>query len=558
MSSSPTPARTIRTATMIAVGVIAFGWYMLLLPRPWPGRPLSDSPRESIGYVFARQAADGAGASIDVPAEGLPADIAAALAPRDTALVDGRVAPQDFVGVFGLYVVLFAVWDPLVTVVVPIAAVVSAFLLVQLWAELSARPGETDVSWRAPRTEAESRMGLALFGIWLSAPALATNATWIVDSGVLTLVAVELGILGFVRFARTGSTKDFALLTASLAAATLLRYPAAVIAAVLGVGALRTGWVRKPHLIGGALAAAAVAAAISTFNAIVYGNAFTTGYGVAGALPGGEGVFTRAGFLGFEPRAALGHAENYLVHQPLVLLPAVVGFVVGVRMLRRHPERRPWIFTCLAVVASSLTYVGRPTWGWAAPAMNASFARYALPTIAIGLLLLAAGLQATARWPSLLLAACGGLALLGVDATIHGPVGTSTRSHVIAEQADIRSAVLRSTESDAFVMTRIGDRYLFPDRSTLSLSRLASGAPRGRTTRDAYAWDVLPDPDRLTAVAKQVLLRGHALYLLADFSPETLAFYRASASALGLDVAAWAEDPLLFRITLPPGERDGP
>lgn len=542
---APHGGRT-RALVMLAAGVVAFAGYLVAGPRALQGPQTVDAPRENAGWVLAENLADGRGASIPLEHhDRLPPDIARALTPRDAAAIDGRVVPQDFAGSVLLYAALLWLWKPLALVLVPALAVLSAFLLAQLTVELLEPGGR----WHAPATSRAAWASGLVFALWLTYPGLVLTGSMLFDSAVPTLVALLTAALSFVRFWRAGRTANLVWLMVALGAAIALRYPSLFFAVPLGIALLlgRRLSVRRALLATAALVP--FAAIVLGFNAAVYGSPTTTGYhlstealNTSRAL--GGGIFT------FVPSAFVNHLRFYALEQPVILVPALAGMVAG--LWRARTERALVAALVMAAVALLVTHAGLETWGSAHAAINASFIRYALPAVGIGLALLAvAVVPGEGRRRTAVALGAGLLIAASIWTAVAGPVALLVRHDELDTGRWVRAAVLEHTPPDALVAAGVSDRVLFPQRQTLTLAHLATPDEVIRLEVARSRWDQVPTPARFADVAARVLERDIPLYLLHDFEAP-LGPYAEALRARGLTLEAAVSGglryPTLYRV----------
>jgi len=537
-----------RTRAMLAIGAIAFVAYLFALPHPWGGRPITDNPHENVGYVLTERVLDGGGIGIPLRYYGdLPEDVAIALTPRDSSLVDGQAVPQDFAGNLGFHLLIMWIWEPLVRVVSPLLGVVGAFLLVQLFAELRARGDDAaKPSWRRPRDRTEAAVGMALFVLWLAHPAAFTNALWTLDSAMPSLVAVLGSTIFFFRYWKAGRWGDFAGLCLTLAAALTIRYPNAIWALTLGVALLVGKKLTLPRLAVGAGAAVLALGGIMAFNAATYGDPFTTGYHLTNDLVTRTVNFENTSLFRPKPIVFLGHLFWYAIAMPVILLLPLIGLGAALRKL----GARPLPGATVALVAGSALYLayhaGTPTWGWAGPAMTASFIRYTLPAMAIGLALLAGRLGSVPRKFKATVAA---ICAVSVGLAVLGPSGLWSRARIINDQAAALELALDETEPEALILARIEDRFLWPDRQTLTLTLTTNNAePIRRLGRNANVWRILPEAQRFAEVVAAIRQQDIPLYLMARMRLEQFDAYVDALDAIDFELEPIDPDRFFYRV----------
>lgn len=487
---------------MVGIGAVFFVLALLAYPRSLGGPQVFNSPRENVGYVLSQQLVQGDGFSYPLLHYGeLPPDIGRALTPRDAAELDGYVVPKDFAGTMLFHAPLFAIWEPLVLLVTPLFALLSAFVLFKIGEELFDR-----------------RAGFVAFVAWLAYPPLFVNGSYIFTSDTISLTFLLGAALFFLRYWRERQTSDLALLALSLGAATLMRYPNAalilVFAAALWQGKRLSG--SQVAMAAGLLAPFALT--ILVFNRLVYGDATVTGFHLGARLLADTVQFSDESFLKLRPEVVSGYLQTYVLEWPVMLAPQLLGLVFGCYAAWRRADLRVPIVTLLAVsLLVTGYYLPQDAWGWTEPEVNASLLRYLLPALALWTLFLAYGLLLVpARW--LPVAGVGAAVLLAAYASTSwwGAGGVADAHHVVDEIGELRTQVVASTEPDAIIATRIMDKVLFPQRQTLTMTYLLdSEGPIEKGRRST--WQFLPEQERFADVAVRIYQSGVPLYLLADF-----------------------------------------
>lgn len=549
------PRAGARTAAMLVIGALAFTAYLLAGQRSAGEPQTTDAPRENVSYVLTERFARGEGFSYPLRHHAaLPTDVARALTPRDAAAVDGEAVSQDFAGTIALFAALLWLWKPLALAAVPLLAVLSAFLLTQLVADLFDGAPDRRASWRRPRTRAEAWTGFAAFALWLAHPGLIVNAASLMDPAMPSLVAVLLSLVFFVRYWRAGRSVDLVWLALSFGAAVLVRYPNILFGIPLAL-ALLLG--RRISLRHGALAAcllAPVPAAVMAFNRAAYGSATVTGYHIANRLLRESVNFEGGAFFRVHLDAVRNHVVFYGVEYPTVLGFAAIGVAAALVSVRRDRRALAVMATVAAAIGAYAAYhVGLDTWGSWTPAINASFVRYTLPALAVGTGLLAFAFRAVRGRRAWVIGALAVVLLGGSVATgVAGPVAGSYRWRAVEQHRDLRRIVVERTPPDALVAVRVSDRAIWPARQTLTLTYLVRHERPVRKTSTRSVWTVLPRPERFADVADTIIEAGIPLYLLHDFQGPPLHDYRAALRARGLDIRSTGPmpDPLpsLFEV----------
>lgn len=497
------------------------------------------SPRENVGYVLTKQAAEGNGFAYPLQhADELPEDISLALTPRDAAFLDGKVVPKDFAGTLLFHLVMFKIWTPLVGLVTPLFAVLAAFVLAKLAEELF-----------------DGRVGLLAFILWLTYPAAWVNGSYVFTSDTLALFLTLLTFLFFNRYMRTSSRTDLIWMAGSYGLAVSLRYPSAMVAIPLIVAILVS---RRWDLKGLLLAVAAIAppiVLILLFNSAVYGDALTTGFHLGAELFRNTINYSGESFFKIRPDAVLNHLSYYLISIPNLLLPQVIGLALMVATVMRPAADR---VARAALLGASLLiaayYIPQDAWGSTSPAVNASSLRYILPATALWTIFLAWG--AVRVWERLGRAAYARLGIVALIAALlvtnvatmtTGPQGLAVTQKYRTRISFLRRAVERVVEPGGVVMTRYNDKVIWPHRQTLT-GTLAVHNEEEVVKPPGETWTPMPSPARFTEIAAAMTERDIPLYVVDLLRPKIERY-----------VIELADEGLtLQRLRTGPGGRRGP
>ena len=549
------PSDGARTAILILVGLACAVVYFLAYPRALSGPQTMDAPRDNVGFMFAERLSNGQ--SMRLPLrhhDALPADIAPALTPRDSASREGQAMPQDFAGTLLLYGLLLAIWKPLTLALSPILTVLSGFVLLQIWAELCSYP-RGDASWRRPRTGAEGFLGLVLLAVWLVHPGVVVNGSRIFSSEIPCLFFLLLAFLYLVRFWREGRQGHLVLLAMSVGAAVILRYPSIIVGGVLFIALLVTRRIDRSQV--GLIAAvfAPFIGFILVFNYWQYGSVTTTGYGFSSNLIAQSAGTNSNPFLNVQPSVALDHLRFYALNLPMMLAPQLVGALLAIRIWRRSSVPRQLIVALLTATGVYVVYhAGMNTWGSNRPAVNASFIRYTLPAVGLWTLFLAySAVRMMGRRRLVILGLCVGMIGASSFTAVNSFAGVRYRRQAADEALLISKSVAKITERDALIASRVSDRFIFPIRQTLTMTYLIDGTGPIEASDSGIAWDLLPSVGRFVGVAQHIHAQGIPLYVVGDFNEAILALYHRGLQEKGLGlqlrVGFSGQMPALYQLT---------
>ncbi|MFH1098941.1 MAG: hypothetical protein V1723_03405 [Candidatus Uhrbacteria bacterium] len=268
-------------------------------------------------------------------------------------------------------------------------------------------------------------------------------------------------------------------------------------ALVIGVAVWqRPGW---RAIASGVFGAALPFIPIFILNAQLYGNPFTTGYALlneGGALPtefiGAAAAWLPASFralipseamsilaglfapFGWHPRAALIRFWTYgIVPYPWFIALAAVGLAVGWRAGRRIA-----VTVTVALIGWLVLYYG--SWTIADPLvrqlniLTISYVRYWLPITVALAFWAAVGFQALLNFSprrSRLVIAAVALLVIAVSSAfcvLGDPVeGLQRQRQALFEHRERAQAVIKTTESDAVIVSHRFDKAFFPERAVI-------------------------------------------------------------------------------------------
>jgi len=511
---------TRRTTYRLAGGLLLATFVVLLVrayPTGWED-PVFDSPRSNVTFELARHWADGDGLRYhSTLADQLPADLVVAATPRDAAMVDGDILPKDF----ALSVIVFSGAQLLPAGVTP--------FLVPLFSAL----GIASAGW----------LVFILTGrrswAWLAALVQASLPSYLSASAKPLLsdvpaVALLLAGLALVARSATREPSPRASFEAGLGM-TLLFASAGMRYTLLGfvlvfviVFVVTTPILRVQTLVLSATAGVVLAAVVLSFNAVVYGDPLTSGYSIASGFAADTVNPQGGGILMFDPQAAMGNLVNYVL-RPETLLVLVIGAAAILPPARAYWRRllpdeldgfyiATWAGFFLYTGFVLVGQLGGRSWGVEEFRVNASFARYLMPSVAVGIVLGATWVSGvTARmWRELGGAVLALSVVWSLPFSVYGSIGLVDKYQTIERLEADREALLAAIPEGAAVITQSLDKILWPERDTITATFLVRN--EDPTPQDlGNLWGNVPDPVRLVEVLQSLCATlDRDVYLVDD------------------------------------------
>jgi hypothetical protein len=487
---------------LAAVGVALF----LAYPDRLSSDPTFMSPHENVRYQLARQWVETGRPTYRIPGfERLPGEVAPASTPRDAALVDDHVVPKDFPYALGMVAVLLAI-DPrlplLLTTVSGVGVLVVAGLL----------------AWELSRSRASALLGVVLVATSTSFYAATAG---LLETGATTTLAVLAGTLALCRGRRAEATPGRATRLGMIGGlwyglAVGLHHGVVLLIAGLIVAFALPRFGGRPKLwlaLGAGLAGALLP--VLAYDTWLLGSPLATGYGM------GERFFDQyfgphtAGLFDLRP-TMLAHQLQLYLGRPEVLLPITAAAAAG------GWGRRP---TAVGAVGAGLLFGGpaylafmgaRPLWGMDEFRVNASLLRYGLPVLALAAVLAASTVAGLAlrRSRTLVWSVAYLPVIFGLAATFLAPQNPLQLRTEAMTGARVRAAVLAATPADAMVLTARGDKFLWPDRKTLTVAYLVQGSRQVGDADPIYA--AVPGPALVADVLAHLVEQGTPAYVWND------------------------------------------
>jgi len=526
---------SVRSVAVACAGTLFFLAFWFSHPRPLSERPVFNSPREAVGYHLTERFLDGHGFSAPLlHYDELPRTIAIALTPRDAASLDGAVLPKDFAGTMLLYAAAMALHPSLALVLAPAFALLGAWALMRLTEELFG-----------------TAAGFIAFCVWLAFPPLWMISSFIFMADPPALAMLLLSALTFLRFWRNPTSRGAAVVTACLCAAVMFRYPNVLLVVPFVAAPL----IRRRLTLTHAAAAAAVAAGfigvLLSFNQLVYGAPFTTGFHLGAQLISDTVHYSGESFFKRRPDVFLQYLRIY-GGTPVIAVPVVGAFAATAFVaLRRRGEQQLMALMALAIFALlAYYYGGQDAWGYTSAQLNASVLRYLLPGFALLAAFGAGAIAAAARragWVLYLVP----LAIVVASAwsVQRAPGGTRELYAGIRHYSELHTEIVASTEPDAIIAVRTLDKVLFPERQTLTLTyAIQHDEPFSKGGLET--WDHVASPERFAEIAERIDLAGIPLYFLPDALTGPVAPYEEALAERGysLQQVSEVESTTLFMV----------
>lgn len=483
----------------IAVAFLIAFWFSY--PRVPGERPIFNSPRESVGYYLTERFLEGHGFSSPLlHYDELPPDIAIALTPRDAASVDGEAVPRDFAGTMLMYAAVMFLHPALALIVGPALAVIGAWALMRITRRLFGEPA-----------------GTLAFVCWLAFPPLWINASFIFTSDMPALTLLLLGVLAFVRYWERQTLTGALALGACFAGSMLFRYPNVIIAAPFAVALLVTGRARPTHVVAAAAIALPFAGAMLAFNAYVYGDPLTTGFHLGAQIVDQTVNYSKESFFKRRPDVLAHYLRTYAL-LPMISVPFVLSLLATLVASRRcQGAARALAVVAMVTFMLLLGYYGQQdAWGYKSAQIAASFLRYLLPGFALVAVFGAWALsEAIRRWGNAMYILPLALVVASASWVSVAPGGPKQVYGIVDRSEEFQRQVVAATEPDAVIAVRITDKFLYPQRQTLTLTyAIQNEAPFSKGQLET--WDYVPSPERFASVAERTYESGVPLYFIPD------------------------------------------
>lgn len=521
----------LRLSATAAIAVAFFLVYFLSYPRDRSARPVFTSPRENIGYLLSRRAAEGNGFSLSIAHyDELPPDVQLALTPRDAAARAGKVLPRDFAGTMLLHALLSAISPWSVLIVSPIFGVASAWVASRIGASVFGR----DLS---PLS----------FAFLLTLPPLWINSAYVFMGDSAALFFTLLAILFLVSYWETRRWQDLVLVSAATSLSVLFRYPNALFLPLFAGSLIVGGRFNPRHVALAALAGVPTVVTMLAFNWLVYGAPTTTGFAIGSQVLAETANIAGESFVKVRPEILWMYVQDYgirfgpgLVHVHVLLLPVLIGLVYSAWMVLTGSSIQRFLagLSLGIFLVLGFYYGNQDAWGLGETWVNASVLRYLLPALILVAVFFYHGVLNVCRSFGLLVQCSGMLVVVALmvgnaQHTYEGAGGVRSNHETVDTFRTIRSEVLAETEPDAIIATRLLDKILFPDRPTLTLTYALNNA-EPVSKGDHQTWELVPGPQRFAEVAAVIVERGIPFYLIPDRFVSPLEDYDEALKVRGL------------------------
>jgi len=504
-------AREVPTTLAVGLLVVFAALHFFAYPGRLSSHPYFTSPHENVRYQLAEQWLDTGKPAYPLPAEEqLPDDIAVALTPRDSVVVDDEVVPKDFAYALALVTGLRAVDDRLPLALTTISAV--ALLI---------------VTWFLAREVGSSRrvalLATALFG---ASTAFFAAGWGMLETGATTAALFLLGVLALVRRRRRARANEgtwngvgLDVVAGACFAAAIGTHHAIVllVAGTCLVFARRVDGGSARRLLALAATGFIGTVPILLFNQWIFGSPFTDGYSFESeSLPAGS-ESTSVGLLSIRPSLLVEQLVRYFARPEALALLALAG--VGWWVIGRRRDGNVLSTLGLAALLGGVPFVvlagARPLNGSNTFLVNSSLMRYLAPVVALVAVAAAVGVAERFRARPKMI----GLAVVvaigwGLVVNVGGTQGPLNILDNVPYDTAHRDAVLEVIPTDAFVITGRADKALWPERQTLAAQFLVNTPPL--PGEDAHPHRRYPSADRVADVVSRLVLDGHHVYLWND------------------------------------------
>jgi hypothetical protein len=507
----PGRRRSLLFAVIVGLLAAVSSVLMYAYPTRMDSDPAMISPQENVRFQLAqewvRQGRPERNLSVF---SSLPSDIAPALTPRDAALHGHHVVPKDFPYAIGLAALLTHIRPRLAIMI----SLTSAVALLAAVAALGRRIGGS--AWS----------GVAAAGVMATTSAFSAGSNGLLNTGATLALAIVVAVLlltppavhhePMVNVLAGARPRRDVLAGVAIGFAVGLHHDAALLALGLVIPLIspplgdmaRAKWIA----VGGVLALLPVVG----YYTWLFGSPFTTGYAV------GEDLFETisqghsSNVFNLRPDLLIEHIRLYVLRLEILLL--VIAAVLACRCASQMQltTRRLAYGLALGGVPYLVFAGSRPLYGVDRFTIGASFLRYAVPVLALLVCLAAAapwaGPAACRRIGTLAISIAS---LIGVLLLFHSAGGPLDQRRQVQWSEEMRAQVLTWAEPGALIVTARGDKFLWPQRSTLTAAYLVRNAAEGvRSGPGVY--DVVPTPHRLADVVSRLVGKGERVYVLDD------------------------------------------
>jgi len=268
----------------------------------------------------------------------------------------------------------------------------------------------------------------------------------------------------------------------------------------------------KPLRTAVLLGAAATVALLplAAFNTWLFGSRLRTGYSAATAFYDSAVEENSGGIFRIDVGALAGHVWRYWLRPEILLVLAAA--LLGARVLRRRST--PAGVLVLALLLGAVPYLvfmgARPLFGSGRFALNASFLRYGLPVFVVVAVLASATTLATGeRARRLALTGAAVVAIVAAATIVTSDLGPRELADEYEYSGEQNDLVLEATPEDALIITAKHDKFLWPERATLTAPFLVQRQDPG----GEYLYDLVPSPERLADVVTRLVGQGETVFL---------------------------------------------
>jgi hypothetical protein len=488
--SRPVKIVLIGVALLLFVVVARFSSYKATGEQ----RQLFTSPLTNSFYIFARQFVETGTFRFPLPKTDLPIEIQRGLTPRDITQYDSAIVPQAFpfqYFVFGLIAMIFGMaslpWFTILTTVLVLYGV-----------------------YRLGNLLYSRRSGIIAAILVSVFPIVMLYATDFVNPNVFSWLAYVWGFYWLALFNQSKRYRDCILSLVCFTIVFLFRYDNIFILAPLFIFVLcdPRRYLRLGNIVVAFICVGVALTTVFKTNTYLYGDYLRTGYHLAQAMRvasvyGESNVGTNLINFSLSPAVLIGQMISLFRGYGFHILMILFGFVLFIR--QRHTSYKQWSFLRFAwlyvIVAGFIRIYmngSKETYGFDEFTLASSFVRYLSPIIIIGIVLASGPVTQffKDKQKALVVLFAGGILFVSTTyitetGGLRAIVYTYTNNYPYVEFA------MEVTPDDAFIITSLYDKFIFPERSTLVLAYMAR-------------------PDQYISFGKYYWNFGPTSYLLAD------------------------------------------
>lgn len=491
---------------LLVIGIVFFFIYIMSYPRPVSiDRINIIEPGNNLILFFINNHLETGTYKYPIPSYGdLPENITRAFTPRDAAQFNSYLVPKYYLGIFVGYSTIAAINRDILLILTPLITIIAILFFYILTKKFF-----------------DEKIGLMASLLAFSIPAIWINGLQIFRYDIVSLFFLILGFFYFIQFSEKRNSKYYILSTIFLVTSILYQYTYIIyiLPLVLYYIFLIPEIKRKNSLIIVAGIAAFFLIPILLLNNELYGNFLRTGYqmeliNVEEALGSSEGSF-----LIFRPDFIIKYISMYLID----FLPLLsFGILIGVSALYRNKyETKIKLYGSYFLYIITLTIVifgSHSSWGLNEYTANAAFLRYLLPAYLLSLpifvnQILKLNKRSAISLFSIFIITCFVTTLTYSE----GIIDNNNKIQLMSKSHDL---VTSNTEINSVIITIYSDKYLFPDRKTLTAAYLGA-TNKNIDTKKFRLWEFPLDYEIIGKKASYLANKNISVYIL-DISDKDL------------------------------------